>query len=197
MIVEREIRVGWTGKLPCRGDFVRGGAQLDVFEWFERWASHGMVAIRDGGGPAADAFLTSDLRRVAASSGLLSRSAVMAVIGPGMDRAARLYPFMLALEVPDDIAPAETLEACRDWYEHSEELFLAALAPDFDLASLGVMVDALPSLAPVPSAGVGRVFAHQVLGCAPVLEGSAPAVEAFFSEELIAQETAVSRRPMI
>lgn len=190
---EREIRAGWTGKLPCRGDFVSGGARLEVFDWFERWASHGMVAVRAGGGPAADAFLTSDLRRVAASSGLLGSSAVMAVIGPGMDRAARLYPFMLALETTVDIAPAESLLACRRWYENAEELFLSALAPDFELARFEAMVEALPSPSPVPPAGLGRVFAHQVLGGAPIEEGAAPEVEALFGEGFVTQNVTSSR----
>ncbi|MFK7944427.1 MAG: type VI secretion system-associated protein TagF [Paracoccaceae bacterium] len=172
------IRIGWTGKLPCRGDFVTGGARLPVFSWFDAWAAEGMVAVRDAGGPAADAFLTSDLLRVVAAAGTLGPAPVLAVIGPGMDRAARLYPFMIAAELSDNVHPGETIQTASTWFEEAEEVFLNALAPDFEPDMLSGLIAGLPELS-LPS-GPGTGMAYGPLGATPVVSTAPPRLTMLF-----------------
>lgn len=108
--------------------------------WFADWASEGMVDVRAGGGPAADAFLTADLQRFAAAAGVLSPRSALGVMGPGMDSTGRLYPFLIACEPAVTLCPERTLDANDSWFEAVESAYLAALASDFDLSVLGTLL---------------------------------------------------------
>ena len=197
MSMGAEMQIGWTGKLPCRGDFVTGGARLQMFAWFDAWASEGMVAVRDGGGPAADAFLTSDLQRLAASRGVLGAAPVLAVVGPGMDRAARLYPFVLGTELTDDIAPKETLEANSAWFDEIEDVFLQALAPDFQPDRLAQLVASLPPPTLVPAEVQGRVLAHGILDSPPEAVGAPLSVTELFGTPTVSHQPVAPGGPLI
>ena len=144
-----EMPCGWSGKLPCRGDFIEGGARLDLFDWFAGWASEGAAAVRAGGGALADAFLTAPLVRFAAAPGVVGRPAALGVLGPGMDRAGRLYPFLIAAELAEAQASGPDLQANAEWFDKAEAAFLDFLAPDFDAALIAERLADLPSFRPV------------------------------------------------
>ena len=145
-----DMRVGWTGKLPCRGDFIEGGVPLALSGWFADWASRGAATVRAGGGPAADAFLTAPLVRFAAAPGALGGPAAIGVLGPGMDRSGRLYPFLIAAEPDGPGAAKLSLAANAHWFDAAEAAFLDFLAPDFDAAEIGPRLEALPAPRGVP-----------------------------------------------
>lgn len=177
--------LGWSGKLPCRGDFIEGGARLPVFKWIADWASAGMVAIRRGGGPATDRFLTAPLTSFATSAGAMGPEAALGVIGPGMDRTGRLYPFSIAAACPGDIDAGETLRANTDWLTELEEIFLGCLAPDFDPARLEGMTEALAVSPPalVPADGTPAGTAVRQDGQQPVLSPRPPDFAVLFGPE--------------
>ncbi len=152
----------WSGKLPSRGDFLEGGAHRSLLAWMTDWASEGMVAIRAGGGPAADGFLTSPIQRFVGSSGSLAKDAMIGVLGPGMDRGGRLYPFAIAVGLGPATEPAATWTANAPWFDRAETIYFDCLRPDFDPATLDAILPELedppPETVPGDAPG-GAVFA--------------------------------------
>ena len=158
-MTQTEATFGWSGKLPCRGDFIEGGARLDLFGWFADWASEGAARVRAGGGPMADAFLTAPLVRFVAAAGVLGSRAALGVLGPGMDRAGRLYPFLIASEPGEIGAPEPGLQANTRWFDEAEAAFLDFLAPDFDAALIAERLADLPEPQAVPDSAGGAGLA--------------------------------------
>ncbi|SEA47070.1 type VI secretion system-associated protein TagF [Rubrimonas cliftonensis] len=140
---------GWVAKLPARGDFVGGGRPGPLIESLRAWAEEGLAAVRAGGGPARDAFLTAPLWRLGLTEGAVPGAPGVAVIGPGMDGAGRLFPILVALPggAPSQAGdlPARLLAARAGWCDAVEDAALAALAPDADPAVFDAAVAAAPA----------------------------------------------------
>ena len=137
-------RLGWHGKLPSAGDFVTGGKAVDLTAGMERWFFKGMAAIRAGGGPVIDAFLTAPLFRFATARDIFGARAGIGVIGPGMDRSGRIYPFAIFLECSVPLDPALTLSGSHAWFRAAERIFLSALDPGFHPARFDATLADLP-----------------------------------------------------
>lgn len=178
-MVGESVFLGWSGKLPCRGDFIEGGARLPFFKWFAEWASEGVVAVRAGGGEAADRFLTAPIYRFAAVSERFGPT--LGVIGPSMDRAQRLYPFAVAAGLEGPISCSGALAANTDWLARLEEMFLAALLPDFDPVALADLTAPLVAAPPVSVLGDDAVQSLvQDQQAAPVAGSDMPGFASLF-----------------
>ncbi|MEL6478032.1 MAG: type VI secretion system-associated protein TagF [Pseudomonadota bacterium] len=174
-------QAGWHGKLPAAGDFVNGGARLELITAIERWAMAGMVEIRAAGGPSIDAFLTAPLFRLATGPGIFGAAPGLAVLGPGMDRSGRPYPFVIAMPLCTPAAPKEVLRENRALFEALEAVFLAALAPDYPLDRLAEDLAGLP--APLSATGAHAAAETAVIEAngTPVLQLRTPPTPAQFA----------------
>jgi type VI secretion system protein ImpM len=170
----------WSGKLPCRGDFLEGGDR-ELLTWMQDWAAEGMVAIRQGGGPAADAFMTVPIQRFVGTKLSLTADALIGVLGPGMDRAGRLYPFALARRLQGDAGAQHTWMGNDAWFARAEAVYLTCLAADFDPDRLDGLMEDLQSPAPEPVAGgeTGQVAFGVMGGSVRVTEGCPPFASIF------------------
>lgn len=146
----RAALAGWHGKLPCRPDFVGGGAQGRLVEGWRRWALEGLAAIRAGGDAARDAFLIAPIWRFAARAPLFG-TAGYGLIAPGADSGGRLFPVIAAVETP--VAdPDEALNAAAAWLDRAEEALRAALDP---AAAPDALTAALANPPAAPGGGGG------------------------------------------
>lgn len=151
------VSVGWAGKIPSAGDFVKAPKLLHVLRWFDGWAATGTQRIRDGGGRAADAFLTAPLVAFSAARGICGSKPAIGLIGPGMDRAERIYPFMIGAEGDWERSADQIFNDCTDWYNTAGALFLDALDPEFSQADLIHRSTVLSSISVSnPSSGLSR-----------------------------------------
>lgn len=177
----RIVARGFFGKIPARGDFVRSGLPSRFIAAWDEWASAAMSAAQARNEPVfRDAWLRTPTWRFVLAAGVCGPDAAIGVWLPGVDRAGRPFPLVLATLSAD---AAALLEAERDWLALAEQAGRATLAagegPDFLAARISVAppVGAV-AVPPAEAASVWwadggpcvapRVFAHHAMppaGC--------------------------------
>lgn len=137
---------GWYGKMPSTGDFVARRVPGGFCEAWGRW----LGSVLDGsrarlGSSWLDHFLSMPAWRFALAGGLVTPGAWAGVLVPSVDSVGRYFPLAVASALPaarlDLVA---TLLAARAWLDAMEEIALAAIGPDAEIAGL----DAATALRP-------------------------------------------------
>lgn len=100
-----------------------------------------------------DAFLTAPLWRFACVPGFFGPAGGIGVMGPGIDRRGRVFPFVVAFEADGLEDPARALAAAGSWLARAEATVLAAFDPAIDPAALGVRLPPPPDLGAMPAKG--------------------------------------------
>jgi type VI secretion system protein ImpM len=131
------IDVGFYGKLPSHGDFLR------------RRVSDRFVSVWDSW---LDVYLTSPAWRFACAGGACSTAPVFGVMVPSVDRVGRYFPLTLVAEIPADrFTVIGSVTRAEAFFSAAERLLIETLESDpididrFDaeLQQLGVTLDAL------------------------------------------------------
>jgi type VI secretion system protein ImpM len=141
---------GFFGKLPARGDFVRAGLPEDFVAPLDLWCRECLVASRAALGDGwEDAWMVAPIWHFWLPPGACGPRAVLGIWMPGMDRARRLYPFMLC-------ALAESLHDLAGgaaWASAAAQAGLACLVEDAPLEPLGPALAAPVAAAPLHAPG--------------------------------------------
>ncbi len=146
--------VGFFGKIPARGDFVRAGLPPRLVAAWDGWVSAVLPASRaalgDGWEPA---WMVAPVWRFALPAGACGPDPVLGVWMPSVDSAGRCFPLLLAAWGG---AGASEVTAGHDgWLDAAEAAGRAALAEDLAPADL---LARLPAAAGV--AGDGAWWTH-------------------------------------
>jgi type VI secretion system protein ImpM len=121
-------RLGFTGKLPARGDFVSRGLPRGFAEAWDAWLAEAMPGSRAILGEAwLPAWLEAPIWRFALPAGQCGADAVAGVMLPSVDRAGRHWPLTLAAVLPGQAA-APTPDTA--WFEALEAAGLDAVLAD-------------------------------------------------------------------
>ncbi|MQX35935.1 type VI secretion system-associated protein TagF [Roseospira navarrensis] len=155
--------IGFHGKLPAHGDFVRRGLDHQVAEAWDTWLGRLMSALRDDLGEETwlETYLTGPVWRFALGAGISGR-AQTGVVVPSVDRVGRYFPLMLAAPVDDLPSLAAVLRDGRPLLDALEDLALAVLEADQPLTAedleeaLHDLEWAWPPVATRPSPGPGQ-----------------------------------------
>jgi type VI secretion system protein ImpM len=135
--------VGFFGKVPTRGDFVRRALPASFITPWDRWLQEGIAGSREILGDAwLDIYLTSPVWRFALSAELAGDLAAAGVLIPSVDGVGRYFPFTLACVLDGAPTPLEA-RAQGGWYESAEALALAVLEED---GSLDAVIEGLEEL---------------------------------------------------
>jgi type VI secretion system protein ImpM len=167
--------VGFLGKLPARGDFVRRDLAHDFAEGWDAWLAAGIAASRAQLGEGwVGAFLEAPVWRFTLAAGVLGGAAGQGWAGlffPSVDRAGRYFPLTLAASHPR----AQGLLAVPEWFNLLQEVGVSALAEDVAFEAFEAAVAALP---PPPEPPQPERFGHGLAGADPavLLAASAPPV---------------------
>ncbi|GBQ90540.1 hypothetical protein AA23498_0907 [Acetobacter nitrogenifigens DSM 23921 = NBRC 105050] len=91
--------VGYYGKLPSRGDFLRGGLPDDMNDRLHDWITHQIAGSRERLGDAfEEVWHAAPFWHFTITSGRLSPNcAVTGVWAPSVDKVGRCFPFVLAI----------------------------------------------------------------------------------------------------
>lgn len=163
--------VGFFGKLPARGDFVRRDLTQAFVDAWDAWLAAGIAASR---ARLADewlaAFLEAPIWHFALAPGIAGPG-MAGIFLPSVDRAGRYFPLTLAAEAP----AAPLLLGEPAWFAELAAAGVAALAADATLEAFEAAVSALP---PPPEAAPPWPFAGGLAGRDPaqLLAASAPPV---------------------
>ncbi len=121
------VSVGFYGKLPARGDFVRVGLPRAFIDPWDTWLQSMMVGSRALMGEAwLPAFLEAPIWRFSLPAGMCGHQAVLGLMMPSVDQTGRYFPMAFAALDPQRIDAA----AGRSWLDACEATGLAALEQD-------------------------------------------------------------------
>ena len=151
--------VGFFGKVPSRGDFVRRALPASFIAAWDDWLQAAIAGSQEILGDAwLDVYLTSPVWHFALAADLAGDAAAAGVLMPSVDSVGRYFPLTLACILDDAPAPL-LLRTERAWFERAEALALEALA---EASSLEDLVEGLEKLGcpapgrPAPLGGAVR-----------------------------------------
>lgn len=166
----QEPIVGFYGKMPSRGDFVRRGLPDSFVDPWDTWLQ-GMMAQTQAefGNDWLDAYLNAPIWYFVLSPDVLDEHVWAGAMMPSVDRVGRYFPLVQAVGLADGIGPIAVREALGDWFQTAKDSLLDALEQDeldvdqfFETLTIG---DALQFSTP------------PTLGMTPQPHPSAPGIE--------------------
>jgi type VI secretion system protein ImpM len=121
------VMVGFYGKLPARGDFVRAGLSRDFTDRWDAWMQFVLAGSRALMGEAwLPAFLEAPVWRFTLPAGMCGDRAALGLMLPSVDSAGRYFPLTFA--ALHDAAAATT--GANVWLDRCEAIGRAALEQD-------------------------------------------------------------------
>jgi type VI secretion system protein ImpM len=147
--------VGFYGKLPARGDFVRVGLPRSFTDPWDDWLQSVIAGTRTlMGEDWLPAFLEAPVWRFVLAPGLCGEQAAIGLMLPSVDRAGRYFPLTFAALRPSvSAAPGDA----ETWLDRCEAAGRAALERD---TSPQAIADGLgvPDLSEQPGDADGSVW---------------------------------------
>jgi type VI secretion system protein ImpM len=137
-----QARLGFSGKLPARGDFVARGLPRSFSEPWDAWLAEVMTGSRailgEGWLPA---WLEAPIWRFALPARQCGPDAVAGVLLPSVDRAGRHWPLTLAAVLPG-LPGAPQPDA--GWLDMLEQAGLDAVTADATPEQIEAALNAAP-----------------------------------------------------
>jgi type VI secretion system protein ImpM len=125
------MEVGFFGKLPSHGDFVRRRVADDFVSGWDSWLQQCLAQSRETLGDAwLDTYLTSPVWRFALAPTVCGAAAVAGILVPSVDRVGRYFPLTLVWPTPPNLSTLEIALRYRSGFEHAERLLLDTLAAE-------------------------------------------------------------------
>jgi type VI secretion system protein ImpM len=152
--------VGFFGKVPVRGDFVRRALPASFVTPWDRWLQAGIAGSKKIlGDDWLDVYLTSPVWRFSLSAHMAGEMAVAGVFIPSVDQVGRYFPFTVACLLPAGATPI-AIRAQAAWFDAAEALALQMLTEDASPDDLASEMERLggPPAPPLPSDREGMRF---------------------------------------
>lgn len=158
------LEMGFHGKLPSHGDFLRRRVSGDFLGTWDPWLQSGIYHARHRLGEGwLQAYLTSPIWRFLLAPGVCGAAPCLGILMPSVDAVGRYFPLTLVRPLPAATRLLDLPVRHDPWFAELEELALGALGVEdgtrleaFDqaLLELGARLPTLTTPAlPAPSAG--------------------------------------------
>ena len=122
------LSVGFFGKLPALGDFVRRRVDDGIVDRWDAWLQEAIASSRETLGERwLDLYLTAPMWRFFATEGVLDDLPVAGVLFPSVDRVGRYFPFTVFARLPEHSSGLVVADRCAPWFDRIEDLVLAQL----------------------------------------------------------------------
>jgi type VI secretion system protein ImpM len=123
------LDVGFYGKLPSHGDFLRRRASDAFLEVWDPWLQECMAASRLALGERwLDVYLTSPAWRFVCAPGTCGPAPVIGLMAPSVDRVGRYFPVTLVAELPHDVSLTAAATESSAFFDSAERLVIETLA---------------------------------------------------------------------
>jgi type VI secretion system protein ImpM len=125
------VDVGYYGKLPSHGDFLRRRVSDRFVSAWDGWLQACLAASRAALGERwLDVYLTSPAWRFACGAGACGPRPVIGVMVPSVDRVGRYFPLAIIAELPEDAALIRAAADGEQFLDGAERLAIETLALD-------------------------------------------------------------------
>jgi type VI secretion system protein ImpM len=138
---------GFYGKIPSRGDFVRGGLPSGFVTAWDNWLQTVLPGARDI--LAEDwtgCWMEAPVWRFSLPPGQCGPDRVIGLWMPSVDAAGRQFPLTVALVLPDGDGGVPDDAEAEAWLDEAEAAGRDALEFDLTPAALGEALPAVPVL---------------------------------------------------
>ena len=160
------MQVGFYGKLPSHGDFLRRRVSDAFVDAWDAWLRECLAASRTAlGARWLDVYLTSPAWRFVCAAGACGPAPVIGVAAPSVDQVGRYFPLTLVAELPPETSLLAA-SSCGRFFEAAEQLVIETLATervDFERFDQGTLA-------------LERELAPLAFGPEVVLDSSASAI---------------------
>jgi type VI secretion system protein ImpM len=168
--------VGFYGKLPSHGDFLRRRVTDAFVSVWDAWLQESFAASRAVlADNWLDVYLTSPAWRFACAAGVFGTEPMLGLMVPSVDRVGRYFHMAIVVPLPEGADVVASALAAEPFYTSAEHLLIETLASahvDFSVFDHDVM-DLAADLTGVPGPASGWLDAPaaEVLGdrAAPLL----------------------------
>lgn len=131
MMDEADPRIGFFGKLPSHGDFVRRALPSALTKPWDNWLQAGLTASREKLGDAwLDCYLSAPIWRFCLSGGVCGEAQWMGAVMPSVDRVGRYFPLTAATAIPPNRSLFGMATTAHSWLTSLEEVMLTTLEED-------------------------------------------------------------------
>ena len=128
--MDAPAEVGFYGKLPSHGDFLRRRVSDAFVSAWDRWLQEGMAATRAALGDRwLEVYLTSPVWRFACAAGACGPQPVVGVMAPSVDRVGRYFPMTIVAGRPQGTGVFEASDAGH-FFDGAERLIIRTLEAD-------------------------------------------------------------------
>jgi type VI secretion system protein ImpM len=136
------MEVGFFGKLPSHGDFLRRRVSDAFVDAWDAWLRECLTSSRTAlGARWLDVYLTSPAWRFVCAAGACGPAPVVGLLAPSVDQVGRYFPITLVAELPADVSLVTAAAASERFFGSAERLVIETLAAervDFERFDLGV-----------------------------------------------------------
>jgi type VI secretion system protein ImpM len=137
------MAVGFFGKLPSHGDFLRRRVSEGFVDGWDGWLRACLAESRSAlGAEWLDIYLTSPAWRFVCGAGACGSTPVIGLLAPSVDRVGRYFPITLVAELPQESSLVSVAALSGRFFEAAERLIIETLAAehvDFDRFDAGVV----------------------------------------------------------
>ena len=196
--------VGFYGKLPTHGDFIRRRASDGFVEAWDSWLRQCISDSRSKLGEHwLEVYLTSPAWRFICAPGACGSSGVIGVMAPSVDRVGRYFPLTIVSELPASASPVTMVSAAAAFFDEAERLIVETLADDqadfdaFDgrVVGLGATLDLVQRFSRTVLDPTASTLLTEDAPIWQVSIGSAAHLSTVF-EQLISQRLSAMYRPL-
>ena len=125
------LDVGFYGKLPSHGDFLRRRVSDAFVGVWDGWLQECMAASRGAlGDKWLDVYLTSPVWRFGCAAGTCGPAPVVGVMVPSVDRVGRYFPLTVVAALPNGASPLVASTVGSLFFDEAERLVLETLETD-------------------------------------------------------------------
>lgn len=147
-MTQNEWTVGWFGKLPCVGDFIRAGLSPQFISawdsWMQTMVAAGSEALQENW---LGSYMTAPIWRFALPRDVCGPNAAAGIFMPSVDRVGRQFPFCLCVEDQSEDGQAsawDLYQGLSPIYENLENIALSMLDDGATIDALQGALSTLP-----------------------------------------------------
>jgi type VI secretion system protein ImpM len=121
--MDASATVGFFGKLPCRGDFLRRRVPDEFVAAWDEWLQKCLTQSREQLGDAwRDAYLAGPICRFVLAEGVCGTGAYAGVLMPSVDRVGRCFPLTIVTQWEDSACAIDVACRASEWFDTIEDI---------------------------------------------------------------------------